>query len=176
MFSGNLWYHDGTGFGWPAMETRRTEETRDATEKATRQVTREITRGARKGEYETVDEEYDAPLGYTITTITRDLMVFYTGPASNKAAPDGSALAEGMNVLRDVPEGAPMERGTCSHIAWQPGTPEHAAMVTHGLAEGAEALDAELEQLKLRMVENQQALLALKERQRQVAQEHGLDA
>lgn len=145
MFSGNLWYHDGTGFGWPAMETRRTEETREE-------------------------------LGYTITTITRDLIVFYTGPKKNTAAPDGSELAEGMNVLRDVPEGAPAQRGTCSHIAWQPGTPEHAAMVTHGLAEGAEALDAELERIRLRMIENQQARQAIDERQRQVVADHGLDA
>lgn len=167
--SGDLWYHDGTGFGWPALETRR-EETMIGKRLEWRSVPYESDAGVQEYRSEEVEVEY--PLDYT--SVIRDLIVFYTGPSKNKFGPDGQTLKQGVNVLTNVPEGVPVDRGTCSHIAWQPGTPAHAAAVQHGLEEGRVALEAEAERLKLLLVETEVAIAAVAEQRAQLAHDHGL--
>lgn len=102
----NLWYHDGSGHGYPALETDRRIERVSVT-----------TNGSVHME----------------DRLFRDLLV-----ASAKAVKKAGITA-GWTPFLDVPEGTPNEKGTCSHIQWQPGTEQHTRMVLGDL-EGEELL------------------------------------
>lgn len=111
----DLWYHDGTGQGWPALETSRRVE--------------------RVQIFDAADNPLHNWDGSEVweERIYRNLIVCTAGEAAAKKA----GLKAGDNYFLDVPEGAPHEKGTCSHIAWQPGTREHMLAIVGDL-EGEE--------------------------------------